>query len=123
MTKSELVSRLSERYPEFGKRLMEDAVSLFFSEISTALQRGQRVEIRGFGSFSLRKREGRVGRNPKTGDTVVVSGKWTPFFKAGKELRTMTNEASEKNAPNRLVRSSRQRLDAIHTQPANSGLF
>ena len=92
MTKSELVVKIYERYPELGRALVEDAVSLFFSEIGGSLARGQRVELRGFGSFCLRKREGRTGRNPKTGETVIVEEKWTPFFKAGKELRETINK-------------------------------
>jgi integration host factor subunit beta len=92
MTKSELIVKIYERYPELGRALVEDAVSLFFSEIGGCLSKGQRVELRGFGSFSLRKREGRTGRNPKTGEAVVVQEKWTPFFKAGKELRETINK-------------------------------
>ena len=91
MTKSDLVGKIYALYPELGKNLVEDAVSLFFSEIAAALQKGQRVELRGFGSFSIRKREGRNGRNPKTGTPVQVAEKWSPFFKAGKELRETIN--------------------------------
>jgi integration host factor subunit beta len=92
MTRSDLVEKLYQLYPEFGRRLIEDAVSLFFFEISMALKRGDRVEIRGFGSFCLRERKGRVARNPKTGEKVSVCGKKVPFFRAGRELKMIVNQ-------------------------------
>lgn len=92
MTKSDLIVKIYERYPELGRHLVEDSVSLFFAEIASALQKGQRVELRGFGSFCLRKRASRLGRNPKTGETVSVQEKWSPFFKAGKELKEIVNK-------------------------------
>ncbi len=109
MTKSDLVSQLYARYPELGRHFVEDAVSLFFSEIGNALQKNQRVELRGFGSFCLRKRDKRTGRNPKTGETVDVPEKWTPFFKAGKELRETINRPLS-SSPSR--RSIRQKKDS-----------
>lgn len=93
MTRSDLVRQLCQLYPHVEPHLMEDAVSLFFFEIATALQREDRVELRGFGSFCLRKREKRIGRNPKTGERVEVDEKWIPFFKAGKELKAIINQS------------------------------
>jgi integration host factor subunit beta len=91
MTKSELIARLSERYPHLYQRDVERIVNTIFDEISGALSRGDRVELRGFGSFSVRKRNARVGRNPRTGETVNVEEKFLPFFKTGKELRERLN--------------------------------
>jgi integration host factor subunit beta len=91
MTKSELIARLSERYPHLYQRDVERIVNTIFDEISGALSRGDRVELRGFGSFSVRKRNARVGRNPRTGETVHVDEKFLPFFKTGKELRERLN--------------------------------
>jgi integration host factor subunit beta len=91
MTKSELIARLSERYPHLYQRDVERIVNTIFDEISGALSRGDRVELRGFGSFSVRKRNARVGRNPRTGETVNVDEKYLPFFKTGKELRERLN--------------------------------
>ena len=91
MTKSELIARLSERYPHLHQRDVERIVNTIFDEISGALSRGDRVELRGFGSFSVRKRNARVGRNPRTGETVNVDEKFLPFFKTGKELRERLN--------------------------------
>ena len=92
MTKSELIARLSERYPHLYQRDIERIVNTVFDEITTALSRGDRVELRGFGSFSVRRRNARVGRNPRTGATVKVDEKNLPFFKTGKELRERLND-------------------------------
>lgn len=97
MTKSELIARLSERYPHLYQRDVERIVNTIFDEISGALSRGDRVELRGFGSFSVRKRNARVGRNPRTGETVNVDEKFLPFFKTGKELRERLNDNSGMN--------------------------
>jgi len=95
MTKSELIARLSERYPHLYQRDVERIVNTVFDEISGALAEGDRVELRGFGSFSVRKRNARVGRNPRTGTTVKVEEKFLPFFKTGKELRERLNVNQE----------------------------
>ncbi|MBN34760.1 MAG: integration host factor subunit beta [Rhodospirillaceae bacterium] len=95
MTKSELIARLSERYPHLYQRDVERIVNTVFDEISGALADGNRVELRGFGSFSVRKRNARVGRNPRTGATVKVDEKFLPFFKTGKELRDRLNVGEE----------------------------
>jgi len=84
MTKSELTHELSQQFPDLSSREVEKAVDVIFSEISTALAKGNRVELRGFGAFSVRHRERRVGRNPRTGTKVDVEAKYVPFFKAGK---------------------------------------
>ncbi|MEE9139530.1 MAG: integration host factor subunit beta [Alphaproteobacteria bacterium] len=91
MTKSELIARLAERNPHLYLRDVERIVAAIFEEISGALARGDRVELRGFGAFSVKHRTARVGRNPRTGDTVNVAEKYIPFFKTGKELRERLN--------------------------------
>lgn len=91
MTKSELIMRLAERHPDLKARVFERIVSTVFEEISDALERGDRVELRGFGAFSVKDREPRIGRNPRTGEAVAVSRKRVPYFKTGKELRERLN--------------------------------
>ena len=91
MTKSELVMRISERNPHLYQRDVERIVSTIFEVITGALTRGDRVELRGFGAFSVKGRNARVGRNPRTGETVQVARKSVPYFKAGKELRERMN--------------------------------
>ncbi|MGQ0674558.1 MAG: integration host factor subunit beta [Rhodospirillales bacterium] len=92
MTKSELILRLAERNPHLYQRDVERIVATVFDEISAALSRGQRVELRGFGAFSVKRREARQGRNPRTGETVAVTSKRIPFFKTGKQLRDRLND-------------------------------
>ena len=91
MTKSELIQRLAEQNPHLFQRDVERIVSTIFDEISDALSRGDRVELRGFGAFSVKARAARVGRNPRTGESVEVEQKHVPFFKAGKDLRDRLN--------------------------------
>ena len=91
MTKSELILRLAERNPHLYQRDVERIVSTMFDEISAALARGDRVELRGFGAFSVKNRDARTGRNPRTGETVYVAKKSVPFFKVGKDLRERLN--------------------------------
>lgn len=91
MTKSELIQLLVDRNPQLHSSDIEKLVSTVFDEITTALVRGDRVELRGFGAFSVRERESRTGRNPRTGDQVEVPAKRTPFFKVGKDLRERIN--------------------------------
>ena len=91
MTKSELILRLSEQNPHLYQRDIEKIVTTIFDEISEALARGDRVELRGFGAFSVKKRDARVGRNPRTGASVPVTQKFIPFFKTGKQLRERLN--------------------------------
>ncbi len=94
MTKSELIQRLAESHPHLYHRDVERIISTVFEEISSALERGDRVELRGFGTFSVKHRGARVGRNPRTGDTVQVAPKSVPFFKTGKQLRDLVNNGA-----------------------------
>ena len=91
MTKSELIMRLAERNPHLYQRDVEKIVTTIFDEIAGALSRGQRVELRGFGAFSVKERDARIGRNPRTGESVHVARKFIPFFKTGKQLRDRLN--------------------------------
>lgn len=91
MTKSELIARLAARNPHLYQRDVERIVATVFDEISKALASGHRVELRGFGAFSVKKRDPRTGRNPRTGEAVDVRAKHVPFFKSGKELRARLN--------------------------------
>ncbi len=91
MTRSQLIMRLAELNPHLYHRDVERIVTTVFDEISAALARGDRVELRGFGAFSVKKRGARVGRNPRTGESVQVATKHLPYFKTGKELRERLN--------------------------------
>ncbi len=91
MTKSELILRLAEQNPHLYQRDIEKIVSTIFDEITEALARGDRVELRGFGAFSVKRRDARTGRNPRTGEAVCVTEKYIPFFKTGKQLRERIN--------------------------------
>ena len=92
MTKSELVDRLAEANPHLLQRDVEVIVGTIFDEITDALSRGDRVELRGFGAFSVKHRPARTGRNPRTGAHVSVDQKSVPFFKTGKEMRERLNK-------------------------------
>ena len=96
MTRSDLVARLAERFAQLTQRDTEFAVKTILDAMSDALARGHRIEIRGFGSFSLHFRPPRQGRNPKTGEAVALSGKYVPHFKPGKDLRERVNEGTDK---------------------------
>jgi integration host factor subunit beta len=91
MTKSELVERITGRHPQLSAKDIELAVKTILNAMSQALSQGDRIEIRGFGSFSLHFRSPRLGRNPKTGESVQLRGKYVPHFKPGKELREQVN--------------------------------
>lgn len=91
MIKSELVQVIAERNPHLYQRDVENIVNAILDEITQALARGDRVELRGFGAFSVKNRPARIGRNPRTGVKVSVDEKWVPFFKTGKELREKLN--------------------------------
>ena len=93
MTKSELIARLAAAHPHLYHRDVERIVTTVFEEIAAALSRGDRVELRGFGAFSVRQRSSRVGRNPRTGAEVRVPNKVVPYFKTGKDLRVRLNES------------------------------
>lgn len=94
MTKSELVLRLSKRYPHLYQRDIETLVSTIFDDISETLVGGGRVELRGFGAFSIRKRDSRKARNPKNGQEVSIGERFAIYFRTGKELRERINKAS-----------------------------
>lgn len=96
MTKSELVDHLSAQQRHLSHADIELAVRTILEEMSRALAEGERIEIRGFGSFSLHFRPPRMGRNPKTGEAVALPGKHVPHFKPGKALRERVNDAAEK---------------------------
>src|ERR1700722_424307 len=91
MTKSELIAELSAANPHLLSRDVELIVATIFNEITDALARGERVELRGFGAFTVKRRDARTGRKPRTGEPVRVDEKAVPFFKAGKELRERVN--------------------------------
>src|SRR5262245_46450592 len=91
MIKSKLVQIIANRNPQLFLRDVENIVNAIFEEITEALADGNRVELRGFGAFSVKNRPARTGRNPRTGEAVEVEEKWVPFFKTGKELRERLN--------------------------------
>jgi integration host factor subunit beta len=97
MTKSELIAFLAEENPHLYQRDVERIVTTIFDEIASALARGDRVELRGFGAFSVKQRDARVGRNPRTGDSVSVAAKRVPYFKTGKQLREKLNTGATNN--------------------------
>ena len=92
MTKSELIMRLAEANPHLYQRDVENIVNAILGEITAAMSRGDRVELRGFGAFSVKHRPARTGRNPRTGEHVSVEQKSVPFFKTGKEMRVRLND-------------------------------
>ncbi|MDE2578852.1 MAG: integration host factor subunit beta [Hyphomicrobiales bacterium] len=92
MIKSELVQRIASRNPHLYQRDVENIVNAILEEITQALTRGDRVELRGFGAFSVKQRDARQGRNPRTGEPVAVVRKVVPFFKTGKEMRERLND-------------------------------
>ncbi len=97
MTKSELIADLSAANPHLRGQDVELIVATVFNEITAALARGERVELRGFGAFTVKRREARTGRNPRTGEAVPVDEKAVPFFKAGKELRERVNRGKRES--------------------------
>jgi integration host factor subunit beta len=99
MTRAELINVLAMKQPHIPIKLIEQGVKEIFEEMSLALAKGARIEIRGFGSFALRYRQPRTARNPKTGEYVKTEGKYTPHFKPGKELRERVNEAIAAQQP------------------------
>ncbi len=96
MTKSELIELLTKKQTHLAYKDVELAVKCILEQMSRSLASGERIEIRGFGSFTLHYRAPRMGRNPKTGDSVSLSGKYVPHFKPGKELRDRVDEARER---------------------------
>ena len=98
MTKREIIGELLARRQHFSHREAETIVNAIFDAMASVLSHGQRIEIRGFGSFAVKQRRARQGRNPKTGAAVAVDAKRIPFFRAGKELRIEVNGASSQSA-------------------------
>ena len=98
MIKSELIARLAAEHPHLTHRDIERVVNIILDGMVEALETGGRVELRGFGAFSVRSRPARSGRNPRTGETVSVPAKHVPFFKSGKELRERLNLSGDENA-------------------------
>jgi len=98
VTKSELIAALAARYPQLAMRDVDDAVKTLLDALTRAMASGQRIEIRGFGSFSLSHRASRIGRNPKSGEQVLVPSKQVPHFKAGKELRERVDQGDRASA-------------------------
>ncbi|MEL6243020.1 MAG: integration host factor subunit beta [Pseudomonadota bacterium] len=94
MIRSELIQKIADENPHLYQRDVERIVNTVFDEVTDAMARGDRVELRGFGAFSVKRREARVGRNPRTGETVQVEEKHVPFFKTGKLLRDRLNGKS-----------------------------
>ena len=92
MIRSELIQKIADEHPDLSQREVERIVNTIFEEIIEAMARGDRVELRGFGAFSVKHRESRVGRNPRTGEAVEVEEKHVPFFKTGKLLRERLND-------------------------------
>ena len=99
MTKSELIAQLAERFPQLVAKDADYAVKMILDAMTDALARGDRIEIRGFGSFALNYRPPRTGRNPKSGEKVHVPEKYVPHFKAGKELRERVDQALASATP------------------------
>ena len=95
MIKSELIQKIANANPHLFHRDIEKIVNVLFDEIVAAMARGDRVELRGFGAFSVKQRPARTGRNPRTGAHVAVDQKCVPFFKTGKEMRERLNQGSE----------------------------
>ncbi len=98
MTKSELIEVLARQQPNLALKDVESAVKCIIEKMNQALSSGERIEIRGFGSFSLHLRPARLGRNPKTGESVSLSKKYVPHFKPGKELRDRVDASKDKHS-------------------------
>jgi integration host factor subunit beta len=112
MIKSELIEKIAAQNPHLFQRDIELIVNVIFDEIISSLSRGERVELRGFGAFSVKRRPARAGRNPRTGDQVFVEEKYVPYFKTGKELRQRMNKDFEtkskvKSTPKQTTKPSK----------------
>ncbi len=112
MTKSELIERIAARQPQLSIKDVELAVKTVLEDMSEMLANGGRIEIRGFGSFSLHFRAPRIGRNPKTGESVDLQGKYVPHFKPGKELRDRVNESLQEELQRTAVPGMRSAVGA-----------
>jgi integration host factor subunit beta len=112
MIKSELIAKISAANPHLYHRDIERIVNVIFDEIVDALARGDRVELRGFGAFTVKHRPPRVGRNPRTGASVSVEEKFVPFFKTGKELRERLNANAKDGAKEKKKAAAKRRAPA-----------
>ena len=122
MTKSGLIEDVARKTPHISKRDTEVVVNTIFDSMVEALKRGDRIEIRGFGSFQVKVREARDGRNPKTGEPVHISAKRTPFFKVGKELKRYSAEEQRKRKQRIRQIAQRERSEHWHrTEGARPG--
>ena len=122
MTKSELIARLAERFPQLVAKDAELAVKVILDAMTEALAQGDRIEIRGFGSFSLNHRPPRIGRNPRSGERVDVPEKWVPHFKAGKELRERVDAADLAELPSDMNDAEEAPVFAVAAQGTVSAL-
>lgn len=118
MTKSELIARLAERYPQLVAKDADFAVNTILDAMTQSLAIGQRIEIRGFGSFALSTRPPRVGRNPKSGEKVLVPEKRVPHFKAGKELRERVDTGAQATIASSPTSASGRDDDEDDDEPA-----
>ena len=116
MTKSGLIEEVAKRTPHISKKDTEVVVNTIFDSMIDSLKTGDRIEIRGFGSFQVKMREAREGRNPKTGEPVHISAKRTPFFKVGKELKEMVDQSNGEDSRVSVVDS-----DSDSATDADSG--
>src|SRR5215831_9525864 len=116
MNKSELVEKLAER-AKITKKRAEQVVNLIFEQMTQALERGERIEIRGFGSFTNKSYDAYTGRNPRTGETIHVPAKKLPFFKVGKELKERVDYPQGAPRPGRLLNSNSTPQDGLGTNP------
>lgn len=124
VTKSELIDQITEKQLQLSAKDVELAVKTIVEEMSKTLSNGGRIEIRGFGSFSLHYRESRTGRNPKTGDAVRLSGKHVPHFKPGKELRERVNNSRSAYPHLTLSDDDEQESPSLSSNPnPNPGMF
>ena len=112
MTKSDLIEALAESQSHLALRDVELAVKGLLERMSQALSTGERIEIRGFGSFSLHFRPPRMGRNPKSGDAVALRGKYVPHFKPGKELRERVNSGANPTTPTEAIEPANSAMDS-----------
>ena len=117
MIRSELVQKLCRDFPDLTQREVESVVGAIFDSITDQLSKGGRVELRGFGAFSTRKRDARIGRNPRTGESVEVDAKRVPYFKPGKEMR----ERSEPPGSDRRVAPTLRPAAATSTSLSGRG--
>jgi len=125
MTKRELIDEVMKLYPQFSRRDAEVMVNAVFESMTEALSRDERIEVRGFGSFVIKHRQAREGRNPKTGELVSVAAKRLPFFKVGKELKERVNAGARrgaKPAPAEPVAAAPQAAQAARSAEASEAV-